>query len=100
MECRLGLTSLQSKPGIYLFQSGGPSQIDLFDHKPYMDRFVARSTGLHCRGQRLTGMTSGQDRFPVANSIFEFSRHGQSGATVSELMPHTASIVDEICFIK
>ena len=90
----------KAKRVIYLFQSGGPSQIDLFDHKPYMDSSWPGSTGLHSQGPALTGMTSGQDRFPVANSIFEFSRHGQSGATVSELMPHTASIVDEICFIK
>ena len=91
----------KAKRVIYLFQSGGPSQIDLFDHKPYMDKVRGQDLPDSIRrGQRLTGMTSGQDRFPVANSIFEFSRHGQSGATVSELMPHTASIVDEICFIK
>ena len=91
----------KAKRVIYLFQSGGPSQIDLFDHKPYMDKVRGEDLPDSIRrGQRLTGMTSGQDSFPVANSIFEFSRHGQSGATVSELMPHTASIVDEICFIK
>ena len=91
----------KAKRVIYLFQSGGPSQIDLFDHKPYMDKVRGQDLPDSIRrGQRLTGMTSGQDRFPVANSIFEFNRHGQSGATVSELMPYTASIADEICFIK
>jgi len=91
----------KAKRVIYLFQSGGPSQLDLFDYKPDMDQVRGQDLPDSIRmGQRLTGMTSGQDRFPVANSIFKFSRHGQSGATVSELMPHTASIVDEICFIK
>jgi len=91
----------KAKRVIYLFQSGGPSQIDLFDYKPYMDKVRGQDLPDSIRmGQRLTGMTSGQDRFPVANSLFKFGQHGQSRATVSELMPHTASIVDEICFIK
>lgn len=91
----------KAKRVIYLFQSGGPSQLDLFDHKPYMEQARGQDLPESIRmGQRLTGMTSGQDRFPVANSIFEFSRHGQSGATVSELMPHIASISDQLCFIK
>ncbi len=86
---------------IYLFQSGGPAQMDLFDHKPKLQDL--RATELPDsirRGQRLTGMTATQDSFPVAPSIFPFARHGQSGALVSELLPHTANIADELCFIK
>ena len=86
---------------IYLFQSGAPSQMDLFDYKPKLDDL--RATELPDsirRGQRLTGMTSTQASFPVAPSMFRFKQHGQCGAWVSELMPHTASVVDELCFIK
>ncbi len=90
-----------AKRVIYLFQSGAPSQLDLFDHKPTMrDRFNTDLPESIRMGQRLTTMTSGQDRFPVAPTIFKFAKHGQSRAWVSELMPHTASIADELCFIK
>ncbi len=66
---------------IYLFQSGAPSQMDLFDHKPMLDRFQGTDLPDSIRkGQRLTGMTSRQDRFPVAASRFRFAQHGQSGA--------------------
>ena len=86
---------------IYLFQSGAPSQLDLFDHKPRMREYFNADLPESIRmGQRLTTMTSGQVRFPVAPSIFKFAQHGQSRAWVSELMPHVASIADEICFIK
>src|SRR5262249_15005382 len=85
----------------YLFQSGAPSQMDLFDEKPLMSRFQGTELPDSVRmGQRLTGMTSRQDRFPVAASRFRFARHGQSEATVSELLPHTAGVVDRLCFIK
>jgi len=91
----------RAKRVIYLFQSGGPSQMDLFDYKPMMDKVRGQDLPDSIRqGQRLTGMSSGQEAFPVANSIFKFKQHGQSGATVSELMPHIASISDELCFIK
>ncbi|MEJ7638678.1 MAG: DUF1501 domain-containing protein, partial [Singulisphaera sp.] len=86
---------------IYLFQSGAPSQLDLFDDKPKLDDY--RGTELPDsirKGQRLTGMTSTQASFPVAPSRFRFAKHGQSGASVSELLPHTARVVDEMCFIK
>lgn len=90
-----------AKRVIYLFQSGAPSQMDLFDYKPRLQNL--RGTDLPDsirQGQRLTAMTATQDRFPVAPSMFRFARHGRSGAWISELMPHTARIVDELCFIK
>lgn len=101
-----GLATLQhhaakAKRVIYLFQSGGPSQMDLFDHKPKMVDMRGKDLPDSIRkGQRLTGMTSGQKKFPVANSIFKFKQHGQSRATVSELMPHIAAASDDICFVK
>ena len=86
---------------IYLFQSGAPSQLDLFDPKPGLDRFEGTDLPDSIRkGQRLTGMTSRQDRFPVAASRFRFACHGQSGATLSSLLPFTAKVADELCFIK
>ncbi|MDH3648373.1 MAG: DUF1501 domain-containing protein [Saprospiraceae bacterium] len=86
---------------IYLFQSGAPSQIDLFDHKPLLQKMHGQELPESVRqGQRLTGMTAGQTSFPLVGSPFSFAKHGQSGAWVSELMPHTAKIVDELCFIK
>jgi hypothetical protein len=86
---------------IYLFQSGAPSQMDLFDHKPKLENL--RGTELPDsirKGQRLTGMTATQTRFPVAPSKFRFARRGQSGAWVSELMPHLAAVADDLCFVK
>src|SRR5688572_15482434 len=86
---------------IYLFQSGGPSQLDLFDHKPGLEKLRGQDLPDSVRrGQRLTGMTAHQSRFPTAPSIFQFAQHGQSGATLSELLPNTAKIADELCFIK
>lgn len=91
----------QAKRVIYMFQSGGPSQMDLFDHKPVMQKMRGQELPDSIRmGQRLTGMSSGQASFPVANSIYRFKQHGESGATVSELMPHVAGIADQLCFIK
>jgi len=91
----------KAKRIIYLFQSGGPSQIDLFDHKPLLMKMRGKDLPDSIRqGQRLTGMTSGQSSFPLAPAIFDFKQHGQSGAWVSELMPHTAKVVDDLCFIK
>jgi hypothetical protein len=86
---------------IYLFQSGAPSQLDLFDHKPKLkDLFGTDLPDSIRRGQRLTGMTSTQESFPVAPSKYRFARHGTSGAWVSELMPRTATVVDDLCFVK
>ena len=86
---------------IYLFQSGGPAQMDLFDYKPLLAKFQNQDLPDSIRGgQRLTGMTAAQDRFPVAASRFAFAQHGQSGAWVSELLPHTAKIVDKIAIIR
>ena len=91
----------RAKRVIYLFQSGAPSQLDLFDHKPKMREYFNTDLPESIRmGQRLTTMTSGQARFPVAPSIFKFAQHGRSRAWVSELLPHVASIADELCFIK
>jgi hypothetical protein len=91
----------RAKRVIYLFQSGAPSQMDLFDYKPALDGLRGTELPESIRqGQRLTGMTSGQHSFPVASSAFRFAQHGQSGALVSELMPHTARVADELCFIK
>ncbi len=91
----------KAKRVIYLFQSGAPSQMELFDYKPRLAEFRGAELPDSIRmGQRLTGMTSTQSSFPVAPSLFQFAQHGNSGAWVSELMPHTAKIADRICFIK
>src|SRR4051812_20466237 len=90
-----------AKRVIYLFQSGAPSQMDLFDYKPRLQEFARQELPDSVRmGQRLTGMTSGQSSFPVAPSVFQFRRHGASGAWISELMPHLTEVVDDLCFIK
>jgi hypothetical protein len=86
---------------IYLFQSGAPSQIDLFDYKPELADLRAKELPDSIRqGQRLTGMTKDQASFPVAPSIFPFRRRGESGSWVSDLLPHTAQVADELCFVK
>jgi hypothetical protein len=91
----------KAKRVIYMFQSGGPSQMDLFDHKPKLaERFGEELPDSIRQGQRITGMTSKQKTLPVAPSIFKFAKHGQSGMELSELLPHTAKIADEICLIK
>ncbi len=86
---------------IYLFMHGGPSQLDLFDHKPGLRRQHGDELPASVRGdQRLTGMTSGQESFPVTSSQFSFARHGESGAWVSEILPETSGIVDDLCIIR
>ncbi|MGC6422619.1 MAG: DUF1501 domain-containing protein [Flavobacteriaceae bacterium] len=91
----------KAKRVIYLFQSGGPSQLDLFDYKPVLNRMRGQDLPESVRkGQRLTGMTSGQESFPLTGSVFDFKQHGESRAWVSELMPYTAKIADELCFVK
>lgn len=91
----------KAKRIIYLFMHGGPSQLDLFDHKPGLKKLHGQELPASVRGdQRLTGMTSGQKSLPITSSMFRFARHGQSGAWVSELLPHTAGIVDELCVVR
>jgi hypothetical protein len=91
----------KAKRVIYLFQSGAPSHIDLFDYKPKMQDYRAQELPASIRmGQRITGMTSGQKSFPVAPTIFKFDQYGKNGAWLSELLPHTGSIVDDITIIK
>ncbi len=91
----------KAKRVIYLFQSGGPSQMDLFDYKPLLNKMNGEELPASVRqGQRLTGMTAGQTSFPLAGSIFDFKQHGNSGAWVSDLMPHTSKIVDDLCFVR
>jgi hypothetical protein len=86
---------------IYLFMSGGPSHIDLLDYKPALRRHHGQELPASVRmGQRITGMTSGQRTFPCVAPMFQFQRHGQSGTWLSELLPHTARIVDDIAIIK
>jgi len=86
---------------IYLFQSGGPSQMELFDYKPRLKEFQGTDLPESIRGgQRLTGMSATQSSFPVVPSKFSFAQRGQSGAWVSELLPHTAAIADQLTFIK
>src|SRR5689334_1209178 len=85
----------------YLFQSGAPSQMELFDYKPRLAEFRGSELPDSIRmGQRLTGMTATQTSFPVAPSLFKFAQHGNSGAWVSELLPHTAKVADQLSFIK
>ncbi|MBL8176656.1 MAG: DUF1501 domain-containing protein [Bryobacterales bacterium] len=91
----------RAKRVIYLFQSGGPSQMELFDYKPRLRDFANQELPDSVRmGQRLTGMSATQSTFPVVPSKFTFEQRGQSGAWVSELLPHTAKIADELTFIK
>ena len=86
---------------VYLFMHGGPSQMDLFDEKPTLaDRAGMELPDSVRMNQRLTGMTADQESFPVTPSLFEFSRHGESGATISEVLPHLSAVADDLCFIK
>ena len=86
---------------IYLFQSGGPSQMDLFDYKPMLNKMNGEELPDSVRsGQRLTGMSAGQKSLPIAGSHFNFQQHGQSGAWVSDLLPYTSQITDELTFVK
>jgi hypothetical protein len=90
-----------AKRVIYLFMSGGPSHIDLFDYKPALQKLNGTELPGEVRmGQRITGMTSGQSSFPCAAPIFKFAQHGQCGAWVSELLPHIAQVVDDVAIIK
>jgi hypothetical protein len=91
----------KAKHVIYLHMVGAPSQIDLFDYKPKMLDWYDKDLPDSIRqGQRLTTMTSGQSRFPIAPSKYKFAQHGQCGMWVSELFPHKAKMVDDLCFIR
>ncbi|HIC44491.1 MAG TPA: DUF1501 domain-containing protein [Sulfurimonas sp.] len=91
----------KAKRIIYLFQSGAPSQHELWDYKPKLAELRGTDLPPSVRGdQRLTAMTASQSSFPLVPSLFKFAQHGESRAWVSELMPHTAKIVDDLCFIK
>ncbi len=91
----------KAKRVIYLFQGGAPSQHDLWEHKPGLAKLRGTDLPPSVRqGQRLTPMTATQAGFPIVPSVFKFDQHGQSGAWISELMPHTAKLADELCFIK
>ena len=104
----------KAKRIIFLFMNGAPSQQDLFDHKPLLDQHHGKELfkkfdpkaktwskeGFIERTQRLTGMTSGQQSFPVARSNWKFKQYGQGGAWLSDLLPHTARVADDLCFVK
>ena len=91
----------RAKRVIYLFQSGGPSQMDLFDYKPLLNELQGQELPPEVRqGQRLTAMSGNQATLPLVGSPFPFQQHGDSGAWFSELLPQTAAIADDLCFIK
>ncbi len=92
----------KAKRAIYISLIGAPSQLDLFDHKPDLrSRFKEDlKDWLKKEGERLTGMTSGQDKFPLAPSMFKFKQYGPSGAWISELLPWHAKMADDLCFIR
>ncbi|MEM9353971.1 MAG: DUF1501 domain-containing protein [Planctomycetota bacterium] len=91
----------KAKRVIYLFQSGAPSQHDLYDYKPKLNEMNGQDLPDSVRqGQRITGMTAGQATLPIAGSIFKFAQHGESGAWMSDLLPHTAKIADKLCVCK
>src|SRR5262249_45455406 len=91
----------KAKRAIYLFMSEGPSQMEMFDYKPTMDDWYDRDLPASVRGgQRLTTMTSGQARFPIAPSIYKFRRCGETGTWVSDLLPHFQTVIDDVALIK
>ena len=91
----------RAKRVIYLFMAGGPSQLDLFDYKPLLNKMNGQDLPASVRmGQRLTGMSGNQATLPLAGSIFKFAKQGRSGAWLSELLPNTAKIVDDICIVR
>jgi hypothetical protein len=91
----------KAKRVIYLFQNGAPSQLDSFDYKPKLNEMLGQDLPESIRnGQRLTGMTASQTKFPLVGSAFNFKQYGQSGAWISEIFPNIASIADDICIVK
>src|SRR5215831_1508087 len=90
----------KAKRVIYLFMAGGPSQLETFDYKPLLNERNGEDLPASVRmGQRLTGMSGNQAILPLAGSIYKFARHGKSGAWVSELLPHTAKLADDLCIV-
>ncbi|HNV30288.1 MAG TPA: DUF1501 domain-containing protein [Cyclobacteriaceae bacterium] len=91
----------KAKRVIYLFQNGAPSQLESFDYKPMLNKMAGEELPASVRmGQRLTGMTSGQAKFPLVGSHFKFKQYGKSGAWVSEIFPNIAKVVDDLCIVK
>ncbi len=91
----------KAKRVIYLFQSGGPSQMELFDYKPNLVKYAHQDLPESVRnGQRLTGMSASQANFPIVASRFGFQQHGRSGAWIGDLLPHTAKIADDIAIVR
>jgi hypothetical protein len=91
----------KAKRVIYLFMSGGPSQLETWDYKPLLNERHGQELPDSVRmGQRLTGMSGNQASLPLAGSAFQFARHGKSGTWVSELLPHTAKVVDDLCVVR
>ena len=91
----------RAKRVIYLFQSGGPSQLETFDYKPLLNERQGQQLPDSVRmGQRLTSMSGNQASLPLAGSIFKFHQHGQAGAWICDLLPHTAKVVDELCIVR
>jgi len=91
----------KAKRVVYLFQSGGPSQLELFDYKPMLEKMHGQDLPASVRkGQRLTGMSAQQSSLPLVGSSYKFAQHGRSGAWVSELMPCISQVADDVCFVK
>ncbi|MEM9646638.1 MAG: DUF1501 domain-containing protein, partial [Planctomycetota bacterium] len=91
----------RAKRIIFLFQSGAPSQMDLFDYKPMLNEMNGRELPASVRmGQRLTGMSANQSKLPLVGSPFKFARQGESGIWMSDLLPHTAKMADDLCVIR
>ncbi len=91
----------KAKRIIYLFQNGAPSQLDLFDYKPKLQEMHGQDLPASIRmGQRLTGMTADQTHFPLAGTVFKFGEYGRARAQISELLPYTAGVADDLCIIK
>src|SRR6267154_6957 len=91
----------KAKQVIYLHMVGGPPQMDLYDYKPVMQEYYDKDLPDSVRmGQRLTTMTSGQARFPIAPSKYKFQQYGKSGMWISELLPNIATVADEMCFVR
>jgi len=91
----------KAKRVIYLFQNGAPSQLELFDYKPLLNKMMGQELPESIRmGQRLTGMTANQKKFPLVGSHFKFNQYGNSGAWISDLFPHMGQIADDICIVR
>ncbi len=100
IEASLPHFAPKAKRVIFLTQSGGPSQIELFDHKPQLGKLAGTELPDSVRqGQRLTGMTKNQKQL-ILPSVAKFRRHGRCGAMVGEWLPHLGAIADEVCFVK